>query len=246
MGYSRKNPNRGRGGGGSCGYTFLKKTLESFIFLLYPWKFHTKQSSTPGYSTKLCQIPWNFQGQKQIPLEIPHYFFLVTLGNSTSFLINPWKFHMLFLGYHWEFHILNSPPPLGLDFLWNSPILKKCLLLLFFVSILSSDLFIFLYAPFLFSLLLPFLFFSVFLFDLFLLFCFSCSFSFCFTLCSLFYFLLFFLFSRRTGREQKKRKDRNTSKRKQKGQKENALNKNRTKTRIRKNRTKESGSRKDM
>ena len=109
--FQKKSKQGDGGGGGSCGYTFLKKTLESFIFLLYPWKFHTKQSSTPGYSTKLCQIPWNFQGQKQIPLEIPHYFFLVTLGNSTSFLINPWKFHMLFLGYHWEFHILNSPPP---------------------------------------------------------------------------------------------------------------------------------------
>ena len=79
------------------GYNFLKKPLEFFIFLLYPWKFQTKQSSAHGYSTKLCQIPWKFQGQKQKPLEIPHYFFLVTLGNSTLFLINPWKFHMLFL-----------------------------------------------------------------------------------------------------------------------------------------------------
>ena len=36
--------------------------------------------------------------QKQRPLlEIPHYFFLVTLGNSASFLINPWKFHVLFI-----------------------------------------------------------------------------------------------------------------------------------------------------
>ena len=40
---------------------------------------------------------WKFQGQKQRPLEIPYYFFLVTLGNSTTFLINPWKFYMLFL-----------------------------------------------------------------------------------------------------------------------------------------------------
>ena len=61
--------------------------LEFFIFLLYPWKFQTKQSSAHGYSTKLCQIPWKFQGQKQRSLEIPHYFFLVILGNSTSFLI---------------------------------------------------------------------------------------------------------------------------------------------------------------
>ena len=57
---------------------------------------------------------------------IPHYFFLVTLGNSTSFLINPWKFHMLFLWYHWKFHILNparlpSPPSVSF-FFWNSPL----------------------------------------------------------------------------------------------------------------------------
>ena len=38
--------------------------------------------------------------------------------NSTSFLINPWKFHMLFLWYPWKFHFLN-PPCLG--FFWNSP-----------------------------------------------------------------------------------------------------------------------------
>ena len=33
--------------------------------------------------------PWKFQGQKQRPLEIPYYFLLATLENSTSFLINP-------------------------------------------------------------------------------------------------------------------------------------------------------------
>ena len=87
MGYFRKNPNR-RGV-----EAFLKTLLEFFILLLYPWKFQTKQNST----TKLCQVPWKFQGEKQRALEIPHYFFLVSLaGNSTSFLINPWKFHMLF------------------------------------------------------------------------------------------------------------------------------------------------------
>ena len=36
-------------------------------------------------------------------------FFLVTLGNSTLFLINPWKFYMLFLWYPWKFHLLNPP-----------------------------------------------------------------------------------------------------------------------------------------
>ena len=35
-------------------YTFLKIPLDIFIFLLYSCKFQTKQSSTSGYSTKLC------------------------------------------------------------------------------------------------------------------------------------------------------------------------------------------------
>ena len=78
-------------------YNFLKTPLKFFIFLLYLCKFQTKQSSTPRYSTKLCQIPQKFQGQKQRPMEIPHYFFLLTLGNFTWFLINPQKFHVLFL-----------------------------------------------------------------------------------------------------------------------------------------------------
>ena len=52
-------------------FSFLKKTLELLIFLLYLWKFQTKQSSTPGNSTKLCygnskarggghQVLWKF------------------------------------------------------------------------------------------------------------------------------------------------------------------------------------------
>ena len=30
-------------------------------------------------------------------MEIPHEFFLNTSGNSTTFLIDPWNFHMHFL-----------------------------------------------------------------------------------------------------------------------------------------------------
>ena len=39
--------------GGLRIYVF-ENPLEFFIFLLYPWKFQTKQSSAHGYSTKLC------------------------------------------------------------------------------------------------------------------------------------------------------------------------------------------------
>ena len=62
-------------------------------------------------------------------MEIPHCFFLFTLGNSTSFLINSWTFHMLFLWYSWKFHILN--PPVWFEFLVMTE--KYFCLLTFFV-----------------------------------------------------------------------------------------------------------------
>ena len=45
-------------------------------------------------------------------MEIPYEFFLNTHGNSTSFLIEHWNFHMLFLQYPWKFHVLTPLPPL--------------------------------------------------------------------------------------------------------------------------------------
>ena len=47
-------------------------------------------------------------------MEITHGFFLNTLGNSTSFLIE------LFLQFPCKFHVLNPPPPLVCTFFWNS------------------------------------------------------------------------------------------------------------------------------
>ena len=32
-------------------------------------------------------------------------------GNSTSFLIDPQNFYMLFLQYHWKFHVFSHHPP---------------------------------------------------------------------------------------------------------------------------------------
>ena len=64
---------------------------------LYRWKFQRKQACTTGNSAKLCDTPLKFQGQKLRPMEIPHDFFLNYPGNSTSFLIDPWNFHMFFL-----------------------------------------------------------------------------------------------------------------------------------------------------
>ena len=103
---------------GAWGHTFFKKNPGIFHFCTSPWRFQTKYSSTPGNSTKLHLIPWKFQAQKWIPLEIPHYFFLVTLGNSPSFLTQSCKFHMLFLWYPSKFHILTpSPCPFLFGFL---------------------------------------------------------------------------------------------------------------------------------
>ena len=47
-----------------------------------------------------------FSGLKPRPLEIPH-FFLITPGKPTLFVINHWKFHLLFLQYPRKLHILN-------------------------------------------------------------------------------------------------------------------------------------------
>ena len=42
-------------------------------------------------------IDWKFQGQKPRPMEILHGFLLNNPENSTTFLINPLNFYMLFL-----------------------------------------------------------------------------------------------------------------------------------------------------
>ena len=74
IGYSRKNPN----------IYFFENPLDFFIFLLYPWKFQTKQSSTPGYKIMLD------------PLEIPRPK-TKTPGTSTLFFLGyPWKSHFVF------------------------------------------------------------------------------------------------------------------------------------------------------
>ena len=72
LSYSRKNPNK-RG----WGYTFLKKTVSRFVTL--PSKSLDK--------TKLHA--WKFHK-------------IVELINSTLFLIDPWKFPLLFLWYFWK------------------------------------------------------------------------------------------------------------------------------------------------
>ena len=100
-------------------YNSLKNPLEFLDLSLYPWKFQGKQAVAPRNSAKLCDTPWKFQGQKPRPMEIPQYFFLITPGISTSFLIDPWNLRMLFLQYPWNPMSLPLPP--CLNFFWNNP-----------------------------------------------------------------------------------------------------------------------------
>ena len=114
MGYSRKNPNRGRG----LRIYFFENPHGIFHFFTLPLKIPDKKLN-----------PWIFHEIVLDPLEIPRpktrtlgnytSFFLVTLGNSALFLIHPWKFHMLFLWYPWKFHILNPP-------VWIFPRIAQC------------------------------------------------------------------------------------------------------------------------
>ena len=85
-----------------------------------------KQSFTPRNFTKLCYTPQKFQGlKKPRPPEIPHNFFLTTRGNSTLFVINPWKIHQPFLQYlpGRIFHLSSSTHLFF--FFWNSPIIMR-------------------------------------------------------------------------------------------------------------------------
>ena len=105
LGYSIKNPNKG-----CWGHTFFwKRPLEFVDLSLYPWKFQTKWSFTPGNSTKSCYTHWIFQGQKPRPMEIPPYFFLDHAWKFHFFFIDSWSFQILFFQSPWKFHVLTSP-----------------------------------------------------------------------------------------------------------------------------------------
>ena len=122
MGYSRKKIKRG-----DWGYTFVKTAPEFFILLLYPWKFQTKQSSTPGYSTQLCYLD---------PLD----------RNSKTKNKDQWKFHIIFSWSALKIpHAISLIPqeipysqPPCLDFFWNSPIASYILHLALFYFFINN------------------------------------------------------------------------------------------------------------
>ena len=76
---------------------------------LYPWKFPECGENT----VHLPLVGNTKQGQKPRLMERQHDFFLNTTGNSISFLIEPWNFHMLFFQYsclNFFWNRLASPP----------------------------------------------------------------------------------------------------------------------------------------
>ena len=91
--------NKQTGGGAGWGDTFLMppRIFHFFYFnftprnsrqnkALHPWILQNYVRSLGNSKAKNWDPSWKFRS-----------FFLVTLGNSTLFLNNPWKFHMLFL-----------------------------------------------------------------------------------------------------------------------------------------------------
>ena len=102
--------------------------LRIHFFEILPWNFLSCHLEIPEKTnfhlwkfSKSVWHPLENPRSNPRPIETPHQFFLNTeifLEFSTSFLIDPWNFHMLFLQYLWKHHALN---PSCLDFLWNSP-----------------------------------------------------------------------------------------------------------------------------
>ena len=77
---------------------FFENLPGIFHFFTITLEIPGKTKLNPWIIQKIVLDPLEIpRPQKQRPLEILHYFFLVTIGNLSSFLINPRKFHMLFL-----------------------------------------------------------------------------------------------------------------------------------------------------
>ena len=79
-------------------YFFEKKNPEIFRFVTLPikipdkTKFHTHLEIPQNCVLHPLETPRS----KTRSMKISHDFFFITPGNSTSFLIDPWNFHILF------------------------------------------------------------------------------------------------------------------------------------------------------
>ena len=112
----------------------LLKFLILFIIsreISYSFKTYAASAFLKTVIEQICD--WNFKSPLLYPKNsgkfekylipittypILHEFFVNTLGNSASFLIDPWNLHMFFsLQYPWKFHVLNPLPTVAsLDF----------------------------------------------------------------------------------------------------------------------------------
>ena len=90
---------------------FWKKPLEFLLFFSVPLEIPGKIKLHYWKFGKIMYIPRKLKAKNSRTLEISHEFVLVSLGNSTLFLINPWKFCILFLVYSWKFSISSPSPP---------------------------------------------------------------------------------------------------------------------------------------
>ena len=95
IGLFRKNPNRGGVGGGVKDIIFWKPPWDFSFFYFTPE--NSRQNKAQLFHKIVLDL-WEIPRPKtKTPVEILYLFFLVTLGNPTSFLINPQKFHCISL-----------------------------------------------------------------------------------------------------------------------------------------------------
>ena len=109
-GLFQKKSKQGTGGGESGG-----GRLKTYFFENPPKTLFISRNFA-----KLC-YPTEILKPKTKTLDIPHYFFLVTHGNSTLLLISPWKIGKSTCYFFNESGNSISSTPC-LFFFWNSPI----------------------------------------------------------------------------------------------------------------------------
>ena len=109
--------------------------VEDVLFWKNPWTFLVFYF-TPGNSGQNKDLPQEtpqiwlhpskiLRPKTKTPLEIPHYYFLISPGNFTLFLVNIWKSNLLFPQYLWKSY---PSTPLFL-FLGNIPSLRPFVLM---------------------------------------------------------------------------------------------------------------------
>ena len=98
-----------------------QRVLRTYFFEKDPWNFYICNFIL-GNFTKTCYTHWNSKDKNQDPWKFHTIFFLIIPGNSTSFFIDSWSFHIPFFQSLWKFHVLNPPSPPMFVFFWNSPL----------------------------------------------------------------------------------------------------------------------------